>query len=280
MTGNADHQLRTVCAAGQPSCTQVSQCIGLPRSDREFPRLTGRSATQRARGGHAHGSGGGRPHLSNLRILPAWTRSLMSPAVKTIPRIFRIMETSVVTTRTLQGMARVRSGQAPAWPLSFDRSVRRLQGQVRLRVYVDRYLSACAGCPAEQSRLRLEGRTRTLSGPSPDLTSSVSSGLLCELVHIRHARSHPPRPCPRVVAIPGSEPSQDSSCRLRPTPSSSATRSHKNDPALVTCPKRSSKISSISDVCLSLLEGGLSAETQSANLSQPSSRELVALSSF
>jgi hypothetical protein len=33
-------------------------------------------------------------------------------------------------TRALQGMARVRSGQAPAWPLSSDRSVRSgLQGQ-------------------------------------------------------------------------------------------------------------------------------------------------------
>jgi len=33
-------------------------------------------------------------------------------------------------SRTLQGMARVRSGQAPAWPLSSGRSVRRgLQGQ-------------------------------------------------------------------------------------------------------------------------------------------------------
>ena len=30
-----------------------------------------------------------------------------------------------VTARTVQGMARVRSGQAPAWPLSSDRSVRR-----------------------------------------------------------------------------------------------------------------------------------------------------------
>ena len=40
----------------------------------------------------AHGSGDGRPHLSNLCILPAWTRSLISLTVKIIPRIFRIME--------------------------------------------------------------------------------------------------------------------------------------------------------------------------------------------
>ena len=37
----------------------------------------------------------------------------------------RIMKTVPVTARTVQGMARVRSGQAPAWPLSSDRSVRR-----------------------------------------------------------------------------------------------------------------------------------------------------------
>jgi hypothetical protein len=36
---------------------------------------------------------------------------------KIIPRISRIMDTCAVTARTLQGMARVRSGQAPAWPL-------------------------------------------------------------------------------------------------------------------------------------------------------------------
>jgi len=40
---------RPVCAAGQPARLQVSQPIGLSGSDREFPVLTGRSGTQRAR---------------------------------------------------------------------------------------------------------------------------------------------------------------------------------------------------------------------------------------
>jgi hypothetical protein len=40
---------RSVCAAGQPVCTQVNRCIGLSGSDRKFPALTGRSGTQRAR---------------------------------------------------------------------------------------------------------------------------------------------------------------------------------------------------------------------------------------
>jgi hypothetical protein len=40
---------RSVCAAGQPAGTQVGRGIGLSGSDREFPPLTGRSGTQRAR---------------------------------------------------------------------------------------------------------------------------------------------------------------------------------------------------------------------------------------
>jgi hypothetical protein len=72
----------------------------------------------------AHGSGGGLSDLANLCALPAWTRLLIVADAKIIPRIFRIMDTSAVTARTLQGMARVRSGQAPAWPLVSDRSVR------------------------------------------------------------------------------------------------------------------------------------------------------------
>ena len=40
---------RPVCAAGQPAHPQVSQRIGLPGSDHNFPVLTGRSGTQRAR---------------------------------------------------------------------------------------------------------------------------------------------------------------------------------------------------------------------------------------
>jgi hypothetical protein len=38
-----------------------------------------------------------------------------------IPRIFRIMGNCPVTAPPFQGMARVRSGQARAWPLISDR---------------------------------------------------------------------------------------------------------------------------------------------------------------
>src|SRR5208283_3086442 len=34
---------RSVCAAGQAACPQVSRCIGLSGSDRKYPALTGRS---------------------------------------------------------------------------------------------------------------------------------------------------------------------------------------------------------------------------------------------
>ena len=62
---------------------------------------------------------GWRPLLrfSEFGALPLWTRSLIPRMAKIIPRIFRVMDASAVTARALQGMARVRSGQAPAWPL-------------------------------------------------------------------------------------------------------------------------------------------------------------------
>jgi hypothetical protein len=96
------------------------------RCSRPLPRvavITLDRPPDRARDGHAHGSGGGGSHLSNLRILPAWIRLLISPAANVISRIFRIMETFVATARTLQGMARVRSGctcMEAAWIVRFS----------------------------------------------------------------------------------------------------------------------------------------------------------------
>jgi hypothetical protein len=123
----------------------------------------------------AHGSGGGGPNHSNLCIRPAWARSLTSPAAKTIPRIFRIME-------------------LPRWPPAPCRGWR-ASGPGRLRpgpwfltgvsVVVSGVKRSNLACTLAgtfppvlvvlraQSRLRLEGRTRTPSGPSPDLTSDL-----------------------------------------------------------------------------------------------------------
>jgi hypothetical protein len=76
-----------------------------------------------------------------------------------------------MTGRTLQGMARVRSGQALAWPLSAARSVRRGSRIKRdFACTFTRHFPPVLVVLRAQSRLRLEGRARTLSGPSPDLS--------------------------------------------------------------------------------------------------------------
>ena len=64
---------RSVSAAGQPACPQVSRCTGLSASDRKYPALTGRSGTQRARRLRLRmtaDSAGPGPR----RHLPAWSR--------------------------------------------------------------------------------------------------------------------------------------------------------------------------------------------------------------
>jgi hypothetical protein len=61
-------------------------------------------------------------------------------------------------TRTVQGMARVRSGQAPAWPLVSDRSVRRGSGVKRdFACTFTRNFSPCARCPAVTVMLEVGG---------------------------------------------------------------------------------------------------------------------------
>jgi len=104
----------------------------------------------------ARGSGGGRPHLSNLCILPAWTRSLISPAAETIPRIFRIMDTSAVTARTLQEHQIRRSGQVVQ-----NRSLRSVR-------WADiPVLSTCVGrCPAAWLQCWLQSH-RNGAAPRP-----------------------------------------------------------------------------------------------------------------
>jgi hypothetical protein len=75
-------------------------------------------------------------------------------------------------TRTVQGMARVRFGQAPAWPLASGRSVRR-GSRIKhdFACTFTRQLTPLLVVLRLQSCLMLEGRARTLSGPSPELTS-------------------------------------------------------------------------------------------------------------
>ena len=111
-----------------------------------------------------------RPHVagvvrygSSRRV--EWRRS---PPIKNFP----------VTARTVQGMARVPSGQAPAWPLSSDRSVRRGSGIKRdFACTFSRHFPPVLVVLRLQSCLRLEGRARTLSGPSPGLTPTGTLAL-------------------------------------------------------------------------------------------------------
>jgi len=103
-------------------------------------------------------------------------------------------DTSAVIARTLQGMARVRSGQAAAWPSVSGRSVRRGSGVKRdFACTFTKQLSPLLVALRSQLRLRLEGRTRILSGPSPDLTFPAS-GLPGNL-----ARAHSARPKKQAV---------------------------------------------------------------------------------
>ena len=83
-----------------------------------------------------------------------------------------------VTARTLQGMARVRPGRLLPDPYFLVRSVRR-GSRVKhdFACTFTRLLSPVLVALRSQSRLRLEGRTRTLSGPSPDLSPAWALAL-------------------------------------------------------------------------------------------------------
>ena len=99
-----------------------------------------------------------------------WLLRLLSPLLST-----RRTPSSGKPTRTLQGMARVRSGQAPAWPLVSGRSGRRHPvSSVASRVTFTRRFSPESLPCGHSHRMMLEGRTRTLSGPSPDLSQATT----------------------------------------------------------------------------------------------------------
>ena len=77
---------RSVCAAGQPVRPQVSQGSGMSGSDREYPALTGRSGTQRARRPGSHTAVGtsaswSSSPSSDLRTSVSWcvARGFISP---------------------------------------------------------------------------------------------------------------------------------------------------------------------------------------------------------
>ena len=98
----------------------MNQCTGLSGSDRNYSLLTGRSGTQRARPL--------RPELAaplGVCPLPQLMVGVGGSSCSLLSGDVAVFCCCIVTARTVQGMARVRPGQAPAWPLSSDRSVRR-----------------------------------------------------------------------------------------------------------------------------------------------------------
>ena len=95
--------------------------------------------------------------------------------------------------RVGDGLRPVRAGSA--WPLVSDRSVRRDSGVKRdFACTFTRRLSPVLVALRSQSRLMLEGRARTLSGPSPDLsqaTTLATSGRSKDLLIRSHPCGHP-----------------------------------------------------------------------------------------
>ena len=119
------------------------------------------------RGTHPPASSLTRQQHGNARTKRPWRSSGSASAT---PKTTGSSDDLVMTTRAVQGMARVRSGQAPAWPLSSDRSVRRGSRVKRdFACTFARHFPPVLVALRSQSRLRLEGRTRTLSGPSPEI---------------------------------------------------------------------------------------------------------------
>ena len=124
-----------------------------------------------SQGGHVHGSGGRFCGLANLCDLPAWTRSLILGRLGS----FRVYSGSWILPcdrphRAGDGPRPV-PGRFPAWPLSSDRSVRRGSRVKRdFACTFTRHFPPVLVGLRSQSRLRPEGRARTLSGPSPDVS--------------------------------------------------------------------------------------------------------------
>jgi len=131
---------------------------------------------------------------SELRDLPAPTRSLVLRVAGFVPRIFRIM----VTACAVQGMARVRSGQARARPLVLAGVPVVVSGVKRdLACPFTRHL-ACARCPAVTVALDAGGAGTYTSQAIPGSESSqdfAASGLPVDCL------AHPACPCGLCLGV-------------------------------------------------------------------------------
>jgi hypothetical protein len=115
-------------------------------------------------------------------------RGGLSGSNRDIPAVAEVDGTAIVASdrphRAGDGPRPVRAGSA--WPLTSDRSARSgLQGQARLRVYIDWCFSSCAGCPACTVALGAGGAgtytERAISGP--DLMDQVPSASWLTCAH-------------------------------------------------------------------------------------------------
>jgi hypothetical protein len=181
----------------------VRRRVGLYASDREFPSLTGRSGTQRARrllsrtavGSSAPWCPRHRPATYALRECPrallANSEAVLASCSPVAARGDRWLLMAVRGhfrgTRLYLGPGRpTASGPAPCrgWPASgpgrlapgpwFLTGVSVEVSRVKrdFACALTRHFSPVLVVPRAQSRLRMEGRTRTLSGPSPDLSQA------------------------------------------------------------------------------------------------------------
>jgi len=201
-TGVRAAELETLMLLGSRGCPLITLANGPLMARRSWPAL-GQVAI--------------RPSVFQAGYIPSCHRSCVCSAVSPVAGASRWLLLLLSTLRrpsggkptgTLQGMARVRSGQAPPGPCLLTGSVRRGS-----RIKCDFACTFTSQFPPvlvvlrSQSRLRLEGRTRTLSGPSPDLSPARA-----RLV----TRSPPPsQPGPGPAAggrvrVPGSGPPMSS----------------------------------------------------------------------
>ncbi len=176
-----------------PDDRGVSLASGLPRKPRSEPVFRGRAegvgfeptrTRQRPNGFQEHPWFGvrhgyylgfqhiGLPrHLRPSRVYPVTTATCLPRRYDGDDQPGARVRSCPVTARIVQGMARVRPGRLLPDPYLLVRSVRR--GSRVKRDFVctfTRHFSPVLVGLRSQSRLRLEGRARTLSGPSPDLS--------------------------------------------------------------------------------------------------------------
>jgi len=110
---------RPVCAAGQPARPQVDRGIGLSASDREIPRMTDRSGTQRARAcfGEHQIRRSGQVVQDRLPRVVDWADILgLSTCVAPVQRLgYSCGGTALIPAVCFSGPSLVTTGEQQSW---------------------------------------------------------------------------------------------------------------------------------------------------------------------